>query len=102
LPPPPRSHGLATPDLFVDDIGVAAFTGGATLPVGGAILALGALAAVRRPTAVRPLLRVLAAGVAFILALLREGAGAAFDRSCVEALERVLARERGAELAVAV
>jgi HD-GYP domain-containing protein (c-di-GMP phosphodiesterase class II) len=62
-------HGLATPYLFVDDVGVAAFTGGATLPVGGAILALGVLSAVRRPTAVRPLLFVLAAGVAFILTL---------------------------------
>jgi HD-GYP domain-containing protein (c-di-GMP phosphodiesterase class II) len=62
-------HGLATPHLFVDDVGVAAFTGGATLPVGGAILALGVLSAVRRPTAVRPLLFVLAAGVAFILTL---------------------------------
>jgi putative nucleotidyltransferase with HDIG domain len=62
-------HGLATPYIFVDDVGVAAFTGGATLPVGGAILALGALSAVRRPTAVRPLLWLLAAGVLFILAL---------------------------------
>jgi putative nucleotidyltransferase with HDIG domain len=62
-------HGLATPYLFVDDVGVAAFTGGATLPVGGAILALGVLSAVRRPTAVRPLLWLLAAGVLFILGL---------------------------------
>jgi len=36
------------------------------------------------------------------LALLREGSGAAFDARCVEALERVLARERGVGLAVAV
>jgi len=49
--------------------GVVGFTGGATLPVGGAILALGALSALRRPTAVRPLLSLLAAGVALILGL---------------------------------
>jgi hypothetical protein len=36
------------------------------------------------------------------LALLREGAGSQFDRSCVEALARVLARERAAEMPVAV
>ncbi|HET8967989.1 MAG TPA: hypothetical protein VFN06_01005, partial [Gaiellaceae bacterium] len=62
-------HGLATPYVFVDDVGVAAFTGGATLPVGGAILALGALSALRRPAAVRPLLWLLAAGVVFIFGL---------------------------------
>jgi hypothetical protein len=62
-------HGLATPGIVVDDSGVAAFTGGATLPIGGAILALGALSALRRPAAVRPLLWLLAAGVAFIFGL---------------------------------
>jgi HD-GYP domain-containing protein (c-di-GMP phosphodiesterase class II) len=36
------------------------------------------------------------------VALLREGSGTAFDPRCVEALERVLARERSADLAVAV
>ena len=62
-------HGLATPGVFVDESGVAAFTGGATLPVGGAILALGALSSLRRPAAVKPLLWLLAAGVVFIFAL---------------------------------
>ena len=62
-------HGLATPGVFVDEVGVAAFTGGATLPIGGAILALGALSALRRPAAVRPLLWLLAAGVVFIFGL---------------------------------
>jgi len=33
---------------------------------------------------------------------LREGAGKLFDATCVDALERVLARERGADLALAV
>ena len=36
------------------------------------------------------------------LALLREGSGSTFDARCVDALERVLARERSADLAVAV
>jgi len=62
-------HGLATPGVFVDGVGVAAFTGGATLPIGGAILALGALSSLRRPAAVRPLLWLLVAAVVFILGL---------------------------------
>ena len=36
------------------------------------------------------------------MALLREGSGTTFDSRCVEALERVLAQERGAGLGVAV
>lgn len=36
------------------------------------------------------------------IALLRQGTGSAFDADCVDALERVLARERGEPLAVAV
>ena len=62
-------HGLATPGVFVDGVGVAAFTGGATLPIGGAILALGALSALRRPAAVKPLLWLLAACVVLIFGL---------------------------------
>ena len=62
-------HGLATPGILVEMNGVVAFTGGATLPVGGAILALGAIPALRRPSAVKPLLWLLGVGVVFILAL---------------------------------
>jgi HD-GYP domain-containing protein (c-di-GMP phosphodiesterase class II) len=36
------------------------------------------------------------------IALLRAGAATQFDARCVEALERVLTRERGAELGIAV
>ncbi len=36
------------------------------------------------------------------ISLLRDGAGSAFDANCVETLERVLGRERGETLAVAV
>jgi putative nucleotidyltransferase with HDIG domain len=62
-------HGLATPGILVEMNGVVAFTGGATLPVGAAILALGTIPALRRPTAVRPLLGLLAAGVVLIVTL---------------------------------
>lgn len=62
-------HGLATPGVLVEMNGVVAFTGGATLPVGGAILALGAVPALRRPTAVRPLLGLLAVSVVLIAGL---------------------------------
>jgi HD domain-containing protein len=49
-------HGLATPGVLVGPNGVIAFTGAAVLPVGGAVLALSALPALRRPASVRPLL----------------------------------------------
>ena len=62
-------HGAATPGVLVEMNGVIAFTGGATLPVGCAILALGSLPWFRRPQAVRPLLGVLVAGSVGIVAL---------------------------------
>jgi HD-GYP domain-containing protein (c-di-GMP phosphodiesterase class II) len=49
-------HGVTTPGILVGSNGVVSFTGGATLPVGGALLALGAIPALSRPAAVRPLL----------------------------------------------
>ena len=60
-------HGIATPDVLFDDYGVVAFSGAATIPVGGALLALCTLPILRGPKAVRPLLAlqgVLLAGVA--------------------------------------
>ena len=42
-------HGLATPGVLVGMSGVISFTGGATLPVGAALLALSALRSFRRP-----------------------------------------------------
>jgi putative nucleotidyltransferase with HDIG domain len=48
-------HGIATPGILIGMNGVVAFTGGATLPVGAAVLALSALPALRRPRNVRPL-----------------------------------------------
>lgn len=49
-------HGIATPGMLVGPNGVVSFTGGATLPIGGAVLALSALPALRRPAGVKPLL----------------------------------------------
>ena len=54
-------HGLTTPGFLVGMNGLVAFSGAATLPVGGAVLALSAIAELRRPGAVRPVL-VLQAG----------------------------------------
>lgn len=42
-------HGIATPDVFFDDYGVVALSGGATLPVGGLLLAF-----CTRPAPFRP------------------------------------------------
>jgi HD-GYP domain-containing protein (c-di-GMP phosphodiesterase class II) len=69
-------HGLTTPGLLAGDNGVVAFSGAATIPVGGAVLALSALPELRRPQDVRPLLwlqgvlllLVIGLGVAGILA----------------------------------
>ncbi|MEK6275290.1 MAG: HD-GYP domain-containing protein [Actinomycetota bacterium] len=49
-------HGIATPGILFGMNGVVAFTGGATLPVGAAVLALSALPSLRRPRDVRPLI----------------------------------------------
>ncbi len=62
-------HGLTTPGIVFDSYGVVALTGGLTLPIGGAILALSALPAVGRPGAVRPLLWLLCISVTVILVL---------------------------------
>jgi HD-GYP domain-containing protein (c-di-GMP phosphodiesterase class II) len=64
-------HGLSTPGMLTGRNGVVAFSGAAVLPVGGAVLALSALPALRRPTSVRPLL--LLQGV-LILAVIALGA----------------------------
>ena len=62
-------HGLTTPYVWFEPNGVVALTGGLTLPIGGAILALSALPAVGRPGAVRPLLWLLGISVTAILGL---------------------------------
>ncbi len=49
-------HGLATPGMIVGWNGLVAFTGGATLPVGAAVLVLAALPSVNRPQSVRRLI----------------------------------------------
>lgn len=67
-------HGLATPDVILDEQAhdstpLMAFAGGATLPVGGAVLALAAVPSLLRPTAVRTLLRLQVALTAGVLVL---------------------------------
>lgn len=62
-------HGLTTPGVLVEMNGVVAFTGGATLPVGGAILALSVLPVLRRPEVVKPILILLAASLVVIAGL---------------------------------
>ncbi len=62
-------HGLTTPGILVEMNGVVSFTGGATLPVGGAILALSVLPVLRRPEAVKPVLVLLAISLTVVLAL---------------------------------
>ena len=49
-------HGLATPGIIVGPNGVIALAGAASLPAGGAVLALTALPAMRRPLRMRPVL----------------------------------------------
>ena len=48
-------HGIATPGILVGMNGVVALTGGTTLPVGAAVLALSALPSLRRPRKIRNL-----------------------------------------------
>ncbi len=62
-------HGLATPGILVGNNGVVAFTGAATLPIGGALLALSAVPAVRRAEAIRPLLFLQAFGLVAVTTL---------------------------------
>jgi putative nucleotidyltransferase with HDIG domain len=62
-------HGLATPGILVGDNGVIALAGGLSAPVGGVLLALTALPALRRPRRVAPLLALQATTAAAVLAL---------------------------------
>jgi hypothetical protein len=62
-------HGLATPGFIVEFTGLAALTGGLTLPVGGAVLAVSALSPFGRPRGVRALLW-LQAGLLVAIAVL--------------------------------
>jgi putative nucleotidyltransferase with HDIG domain len=51
-------HGIATPGVIFEMNGVVALAGAASLPVGGALLALSALPSLRRPRDARKLLRI--------------------------------------------
>jgi len=62
-------HGIATPYFLIGENGVVSFTGGATLPIGGAILALTAVPRFRRPEGVRTLLILQGSMLAIIAAM---------------------------------
>jgi putative nucleotidyltransferase with HDIG domain len=62
-------HGLATPGVIIGYNGVIALTGAATLPVGGAVLALSALPGLRRPRGMRALLVLQAVCVVGVVGL---------------------------------
>jgi putative nucleotidyltransferase with HDIG domain len=62
-------HGMMTPGFLVGMNGLVAFAGAATLPVGGAVLALAVIPELRRPSAVRPVLVLQAVLLGLILAL---------------------------------
>jgi putative nucleotidyltransferase with HDIG domain len=62
-------HGLMTPGFLVGDNGLVAFAGAATLPVGGAVLALAVIPELRRPSAVRPVLALQMGLLAVIVGL---------------------------------
>jgi hypothetical protein len=62
-------HGLATPGFILSYNGLIGFTGAATLPIGGAVLALSALPSLRRPRNIERLLELQAALVATIAGL---------------------------------
>ena len=62
-------HGLATPGIIVGMNGVIALAGAASLPAGGAVLALTALPRMRRPLRMRPVL-TLQIGLAAAILLL--------------------------------
>ncbi len=62
-------HGIATPGVLFDDYGVVAFSGAATIPAGGVLLALCTLPILRHPRAVKPLLVMLGALLTAVLVL---------------------------------
>jgi putative nucleotidyltransferase with HDIG domain len=62
-------HGLMTPGFLVGMNGLVAFAGAATLPVGGAVLALAVIPELRRPAAVRPVLALQAVLLTLIVVL---------------------------------
>jgi HD-GYP domain-containing protein (c-di-GMP phosphodiesterase class II) len=62
-------HGFVTPGVLVGPNGVIALAGGASLPVGTALLALTALPGLRRPRRIAPLLALQAALGVSVVAL---------------------------------
>jgi HD-GYP domain-containing protein (c-di-GMP phosphodiesterase class II) len=87
-------HGIATPGILVGDNGVVSLTGGITIPVGGAILALSALPGMRRPSGIR---RIVTIQVVLLLGVLVLGVSALVAPSLVPAVP-----ESGSPAAIAL
>jgi HD-GYP domain-containing protein (c-di-GMP phosphodiesterase class II) len=78
-------HGLATPGIILPYNGLVGFTGAATLPIGGAVLALSALPSLKRPRNIRRLLTLQAVLVASIAGL---GTAGMLDPSLVNGIPK--------------
>jgi HD-GYP domain-containing protein (c-di-GMP phosphodiesterase class II) len=78
-------HGLATPGVLLGPNGLVAVAGGAALPVGGALLALATLPAVRRPAC---LSRIAAALLALLAVIFLTGVAALLWPERIPALPR--------------
>jgi hypothetical protein len=76
-------HGLATPGIILPFNGLVGFTGAATLPIGGAVLALSALPSLRRPRNIR---RLLALQVALLSAIAGLGTAGMLDPKLVNGI----------------
>ena len=84
-------HGLTTPGLLAGQNGVVVFSGAATLPVGGAVLALSAVPEIRQPWNISRLLWLQGVLLALIAGV--GAAGILAPAIVPSALERVLSRE---------
>jgi putative nucleotidyltransferase with HDIG domain len=90
-------HGLMTPGFLVEMNGLVAFAGAATLPVGGAVLALAVVPQLRRPSAVRPVLVLQGVLLTLIVAL---GLTGVIDPALVPAVPEYGSPEAWAALVV--
>jgi putative nucleotidyltransferase with HDIG domain len=90
-------HGFPTPGQLVGSNGLVALTGGVTLPIGGAILALTALPRLSRPRRVLPMLIVQAA---LLLAIVGASVAGMLDPGLVPGVPSVMSNEALALLAV--
>jgi putative nucleotidyltransferase with HDIG domain len=92
-------HGLMTPGFLVGMNGLVAFAGAATLPVGGAVLAVAVIPQLRRPSAVRPVLILQGVLLTLIVSL---GLVGVIDPAAVPAVPEYGSPEAWAALCVGI